>query len=548
MDTTKIFTRNLHVFKIQSNRAITRFSVLILALFCLTGSMIANSPSEKWGDMGDGTYRNFVFWSEFSNPDVIKVGEDFYMTTSTLHLSPNIAIYKSKDAVNWQIVGHVVSDVTQFSKKYGFDRMEDAGNGSWATSIRYHDGRFWVHVIDPTEGLFMSSAKSVEGPWEPLYKVSAGMKMHDDGCPLWDEDGNAYFSCSDFSKKSPDRMYTIKIFKMSADGKKLLDEGVTVHRGVIAESTKLYKRNGFYYLMYTEEPGRQQWIMRSNSIYGPYEKRIILQNFKTDAYRPVTQGALVDIGNNKWIYLGQSNCTTVWGWPLALLSVTWKEDWPMVGEDFNGDGIGEMIWHASKPIAGFSKKMVQSTDEFQQKMLQPQWEFNFQPMPGAYSLTAHPGFLRMNAFSTLNGKSWNMRNVLLQRMIGREGVIDVKMDLRNMRDGQSAGVCGYGKQRARLYVELNGEKNRVVKYECERDTLIMGDITGRQKQVWFRISHNDTHADFSYSMDGKVYKTIGKPYKLSTWNWVGARFGLFTFNNKSDMGSVDFDYFRYEYK
>ena len=388
-----------------------KFVFGLLILLSIQRLSVADTPTAPreirtvWGDQGDGTYKNFILWSDACNPDVVRVGKDFYMVTSTVHLSPNMAIYHSLDAVNWTIVGHVVADVTQFSPKYGYDQMQGAGYGSWAASLRYHDGKFWVYVIDPTEGLFMSTATNPAGPWEPLHLVSGDFKNHDDPSVLWDDDGKVYLSCADFSKSSPGtHIYEIKLFQLSADGRQMLDSGTVIHRGRIAEATKLYKISGYYYLMHTEEPGRKQWLMRSKIIYGPYESKIVFQSPPDDKYKPVNEGCLVQLAGGKWIYLAQCNYTTVWGWPLALLPVRWTNGWPFIGKDVNQDGIGEMVWEGKKPIAGEPICRPQSSDEFDSPQLQPQWEFNFEPMTGAYSLAAHPGFLRLYAKTPLGDK------------------------------------------------------------------------------------------------------------------------------------------------
>jgi len=404
--------------------------------------------------------------------------------------------------------------------------------------LRYHDGKFWVFVIDPTEGLFMSTAEKAEGPWAPLHKVSDKLRNHDDCCPLWDDDGQAYLVCSDFST----RPYQIAIFRMSPDGRELLDAGTVVHTGPVAEANKLYKRGEYYYLMHTEEPGRKQWIRRAKSIYGPYEGRIILQSLPKDRYKPVTQGALVELKDGRWIYIGQSNYTTVWGWPLALLPVEWSDGWPLVGKDINNDGIGEMIWEAEKPIQGEPVSKLQTSDEFDSQVLQPQWEFNFQPMPGAWSLTERPGFLRMHAMPPLKG---NPRNSLTQRLTGLSGTITTKMELSGMADGQQAGLCCYGSPTAWLIVEQI-EGKRAIRFSAQ-NKVEGPQLPAGQNTIWLRMTHKDAQAQFAYSLDGQTYIAIGGDYTMSKWSWMGARPALFNFNPKESAGYVDVDWFHDDY-
>jgi beta-xylosidase len=520
----------------------------ILLFIIIIPVLLFSQPSNKWGDQGNGTYRNFILWTELSNPDVVRVGDDFYMVTSTIHLSPSIAVYHSRDLVNWQIIGHVVSDITEFSPKYGFDKMEGQGYGAWAATLRYYNKKFWMYIIDPSEGLFMSTAQKAEGPWTKLFKVSDKLKNHDDCCPIWDDNGEAYLSCADFSKKRPNSEYQIRIFKMSENGQQLLDTGFVAYKGRIAEATKLYKIDSYYYLMFTEQlADRMQRIMRSKSIYGPYEVKTALMVNKDDPYKPITQGSLVQLADKKWMYIGQSNYTTIWGWPTALLPVHWVNGWPLIGTDSNNDGIGEMYWNYTKPIKSNSIYKPQSTDEFNTEKLQPQWEFNFQPMPNAYSLKARKGYLRLNAFKTLNKNPWSVRNVMLQRIIGQNGKINVELETAQMANGQNAGICGFGAKRVRLIVERKADDDFQVKLENENDSTIIGESFKKLDKIWFRISHTDQIAEFSYSTDNKTFIQFEKQWKLSRWSWLGTRFGIMTWNNNQDDGFVDFNWFRYKY-
>ena len=391
----------------------------------------------------------------------------------------------------------------------------------------------------------MSSAEKAEGPWTPLYLVSGKLKQYDDCCPLWDEDGQAYLACSDFTKQhASDRKYRVQLFRMSPDGRQLLDDGTVIHAGPIAEANKLYRHNGYYYHMYTEEPGRRQWIARAKTIFGPYERKIILQSLSKDPYKPVTQGTLVELKDGRWIYLGQSNYSTCWGWPLALLPVEWKDGWPLVGLDRNGDGIGEMVWEEKKPILGELPSRVQTSDEFTDPALQPQWEFNFQPTPDAFSLTARPGFLRLNAKQPLRG---NPRNVLTQRLIGPAGTVTARLELMGLADGQRTGLCCLGKPAAWLMIEQTAGTRRL-RLEAGDRKSEGSVLAAGQSAVWLRMTHAEDKAHFYYSVDGVLFTPIGESYSLTRWCWMGARPGLFSYNPKAADGFVDVDWFRYEYQ
>lgn len=522
-------------------RYVVRF--LFVLFFIAINVCYIFSKDQDWGDLNNGYYRNFIVWSECSNPDVIRVGNNFYMITSTLHLSPNIGIYKSKDAVNWEIIGHVVPDITDFSPKYGHDRMEGEGAGSWATALRFHDNKYWMYVLDPTEGLYMSTAQHPEGPWDKLYCVSKEIVGHDDGCPFWDDKGNAYFICADFRRK----IYDIKIFRMSDDGKKLLDSGTVIHQGRIAEAVKAYYRNGYYYFMHVETVNginRQQWMMRSRNIYGPYEHKLLLSGQGHGKYDPITQGTLFDLPNGNWAYIGQSNYTTIWGWPIVLAPVTWIDDWPIIGAETSG--TGEIAWQYKKPIKNGKCKMPASTDEFEKKNLSPQWEFNFQPVPNSYSLTERVGYLRMYSVKPLGHEKY--RSVLLQRIIGKHGDIEVRADLRGMTGNSCGGMCVYGKEKLRFFVQKEHGKMYVrCKIDGQQNYCYSKVLPNDVDYIYFRIYHDDVQIKLSYRYNEKTVVSIPIDYRLSRWSWLGARFGVHTWTSDDKMeGYIDFDYFRYK--
>lgn len=261
---------------------------LLVAASLLTGSAsLANkSPQdndERWGDLGDGTFANPVLNADYSDPDVIRVGEKYYMTCSEFHFM-GMPILESDDMVNWHIIGQVFDSIGLD----GYSTMDKYGSGSWAPALRYHDGKFWIFVCTPGEGLFMATAENPAGPWSELYNVK-NVSGWEDPCPLWDEDGNAYLGRSQLGGGP------IIIHRMATDGKSLLDDGVKVYEGPTAEGTKLFKKDGYYYLSIPEGGVGTGWqtVLRSKSIYGPYEGRRVLETGSTNINGP-HQGALVD--------------------------------------------------------------------------------------------------------------------------------------------------------------------------------------------------------------------------------------------------------------
>ncbi|HEY6900234.1 MAG TPA: glycoside hydrolase 43 family protein, partial [Puia sp.] len=242
-----------------------------------------------WGDQGNGTYINPVLYADYSDPDVIRVDNKYYMVCSEFHYM-GMPILESDDMVNWTIAGRIYSRIDL----PGYSDFHRFAGGSWAPAIRYHDHKFYVYFCTPDEGLFMSSAEKPEGPWSPLVTVRQ-IPGWEDPCPFWDEDGKAYLG---HSRKGAG---PIIIHKMSPDGTTLLDEGVTVYTGPTAEGTKLFKLNGYYYISIPEGGVGTGWqtVLRSKNIYGPYEKKVVLEKGSTPINGP-HQGALVATPAGQW--------------------------------------------------------------------------------------------------------------------------------------------------------------------------------------------------------------------------------------------------------
>ena len=306
----------------------------------------------SWGDQGNGTYTNPVLNADFSDPDVIRVGKKYYMVASDFHLM-GMQVLESDDMVNWQYISQIYSRIDE----PGWDSNQHYAGGSWAPSIRYHDGRFYVYFCTPDEGLYMSYASDARGPWTPLHLVKR-IEKWEDPCPFWDDDGQAYLG------RSRHRAGPIIIHRMSPDGRQLLDEGMTVYTGPVAEGTKIMKRNGWYYLVIPEGGVGRGWqtVLRSRSIYGPYERRITLEQGSTPINGP-HQGALVDTPDGTWWFYHFQE-TPVLGRVVHLQPAHWENDWPLMGVDMDRNGIGEPVYSWKKPIPSHSQLKLRTDDDF----------------------------------------------------------------------------------------------------------------------------------------------------------------------------------------
>jgi beta-xylosidase len=424
-------------------------------------------PVFAWqSDLGDGRYKNPVLFADYSDPDVIRVGPEFYMVSSSFHFMPGIPVLASKDLVNWRIIAHVY-DRCDFDPAYDLAGGDRYGKGCWAPAIRYHAGRFWVYFPTPQEGIFMSSAKSAAGPWSrPLQvKKVAGWE---DPCPFWDDDGNAYLIHSVLGAGP------LILNKMSADGTRLLDDGVTIAQDRNAmptmEGPKLYKMRGYYYIFAPAGGVARGWqeVLRSKNIYGPYEHRKVLEQGDTDINGP-HQGAYVETaGGQPWFVHFQQR--GAYGRVFWLEPVRWVDDWPVIGQPSTDAAIGQPVLIGNKPDAGTGAaiQVPQTSDTFDSPVLGLQWQWNHNPDNAKWSLTARPGFLRLNA--TPADSLIHARNTLTQMLSDPESVITTSLDTRNLADGQKAGLCVFAKPPAWIGVAQTGGQQHIAFFASTNET------------------------------------------------------------------------------
>ena len=472
----------------------------------------------RWGDQGDGTYRNPVLNADFSDPDIIRVGAKYYMVASDFHFI-GMQVLESDDMVNW----HYVSQIYSRFDEPGWDENKHYAGGSWAPAIRYHNGLFYVYFCTPDEGLYMSTAKDARGPWSPLHLVKRVEKW-EDPCPLWDDDGKAYLGRSQWGAGP------IIIHKMSADGRQLLDEGVTVYTGPVAEGTKFLKRNGYYYLIIPEGGVGQGWqtVLRSRSIYGPYERRIVLEQGTTNVNGP-HQGALVDTPDGQWWFYHFQD-TPILGRVVHLQPVHWQDDWPLMGVDVDGNGVGEPVamWHSPLPSQPAKLEM---SDDFTGPQLGLQWQWNHNPVNDHWSLTERKGWLTLHALFADSLKA--SRNMLTQKVVG---YVSESTTLLSSKGSCYAGLFCIGKQfnaiglcPQGIYTEFDGQKT-VIK-------------TGKYQKLYLRVTNDclQNRHQFWYSTDGQQFIPVGNPFSMRAGYWKGIRTGLYCYGSD---GQAQFDYFQ----
>ena len=331
---------------------------------------------------------------------------------------------------------------------------------------------------------------------------------------------------------------------MSADGRELLDEGVTVYTGPVAEGTKWLKRDGWYYLSIPEGGVERGWqtVLRSRSIYGPYEKKVVLEQGSTDINGP-HQGAIVDTPDGQWWFLHFQRLGAL-GRVVHLQPMYWSEDgWPVIGVDLDGNGVGEPVRVWTKPFPDSPSCLPQTSDDFASAILDPQWQWNHNPVPEAWSLTERPGSLTLHA---LRAESfWTARNTLTQRVLGYESEVTVKLDVRALAEEGRAGLACMGKGSCRLGVVKRGGQLNLCLSDDRTETPLM---TLRGSRVWLRL-HFDIPAQsyrFFWSRDGRKFEPCGEPFFIDYGSWKGVRWGLYHYNQAADAGAISIPAVRYD--
>ncbi|MGD1083476.1 MAG: glycoside hydrolase 43 family protein [Verrucomicrobiota bacterium] len=495
-----------------------------------------------WGDQGDGTYHNPVLPADFSDLDCIRVGPDYYAMSSTFQFSPGVVILHSKDLVNWEILGHVVTDLNQIGPELDWTRMNRYGKGVWAGAIRFHDQKFWVYFGTPDEGYFMSTAANPTGPWAPLHPVlkEAGW---DDCCPFWDDDGQGWL----VGTHTRDN-YKTYLFKLTADGREILKEtGLLLTEGSGREANKLYKINGWYYHLFSEHQGatgRYVMMQRAKSINGPWTEVKQLNHADRPAKEP-NQGGLVQTEQGDWYWFTHHGTGDWEGRCASLLPVTWIDGWPIIGQ-VAADGIGGMVWSGKKPVAGVPIVAWQTDDEFDQSSLPPQWEWNYQPRADKWSLTERPGWLRLRAFPPLAPDNLlKAGNTLTQRSLrASTNEVVIKLDLAGMADGQKAGLCHFASPHYSALGVSQTAGTRALEFSTSGRITAGPALTGAN--LWLKSTWGlDGGSHYAYSLDGKAYIAFGDAYQLQWGSYRGDRIGIYSYNNQADAGFIDVDWFHY---
>ena len=483
-------------------------------------------------DNGDGTYTNPVIYSDYPDPDVIRIDSVYYMVSTTMFIFPGVTILKSYDLVNWEYCSNAVQRM-DFSSCYNLAGCNRYSHGQWATSLKYKDGKYYLLFITLDEGGFLCTATKPEGPWQ-IRKLPRG--FYDPGL-FFDDDGKIYVAHG---------IDEIKVTELDTNfaprGNDVLVFTYTYRKGL--EGTHMYKINGYYYLYCTYGGGDGfQVALRSRNIYGPYEEKIVIRD-NGNLGTGIHQGALIETQTGEWWSVIFQDGGAFGRFP-TLQPVTWQDDWPMVG--VNGKGVVTY----KKPNVGkeYPITILPTTDEFESTYLGMQWGWNHNPDSTKWSLTQNPGYLRLSIAKVVTNLR-DARNTLTQRIFAFYSRTvptnaTVRIEIDSMQDGDVAGLSVFQNPYAFIGIKkINGLKYVVmVNNGRSIDSAAINVST-----VYLRAQahYGTSRASFAYSLDNQSFKKLGNDLAMafSLSIFTGNKFCLFNYATVKTGGYVDFDWFR----
>lgn len=498
-------------------------------------------------DNGDGTYTNPVIAADFPDPDVIRVDSIYYMVTTTMFIFPGVTILKSYDLVNWEYCSNAVQRF-DFSPCYNLDGCNRYSHGQWATSFRYHNGKFYLLFITLDEGGFLCTANKPEGPWS-IKKLPKG--FYDPGL-FFDDDGRIYVA------HGYNEIYITELDTNFAPK----DKDVLVFTGNIRkglEGTHVYKINGYYYL-YCTYGGLDgfQVALRSKNIYGPYEQKIVIRDTTYGPNYGIHQGALIQTQTGEWWTILFVDSGPFGRFP-SLQPVTWIDNWPIVGVN------GKAVTTYRKPDVGkeYPIKILPTSDEFNDNYLNLQWGWNHNPDSTKWSLSERKGYLRLKTAKVVD-KLPQARNTLTQRIFAYyfdtlASIATTKIEFAKMKNGDIAGLAvfqdpyafiGVKKSNDKFYVVMINNGETIDSIEINSTSIYLRAYaiygTGAAEYYGGYVSPSSGTATFAYSFDNKSFIKLGNTLKMK-FNlkiFTGNKFCLFNFATKELGGYVDFDWFR----
>ncbi|MEV0647103.1 family 43 glycosylhydrolase [Phytomonospora sp. NPDC050363] len=498
--------------------------------------MIPTARTPAWAaDNGDGTYRNPVLHADWSDPDVVRAGRDFYLVASSFHRAPGLPLLHSRDLVNWSILGHALPSLEP-DDVFG---TPQPGCGVWAPALRHHDDRFWIFYPDPDRGIFVTTARDPAGEWSRPSLLKGGRGLIDP-CPLWDEDGSAYLVHA-WAKSRAGFNNRLTCHRMSSDATELLDEGRTVIDGDslpgyrTLEGPKFYRRDGWYYIFAPAGGVADGWqsVFRSREVFGPYEERVVLAQGDTPVNGP-HQGAWVTTAEGQdWFLHFQDKGP--FGRVVHLQPLRWQPDgWPVIGA--SGAPVPS---HAKPAVASPSAPGAPADgDDFAGTGVGPQWSWAANPRPGWLSVRPGEGPELKCAASDVDGDLRRLPNLLGQRLPSDRFRAATTMRLTGADTiGARAGLAVVGRTYAWIGLVSTVDGVHLVHRtamagEAEREAappvLVPVDADGTSVTVAVGVDVDpDGRCGFFAAIDGAAPRPFGEPFTSTAGHWVGATLGVF---------------------
>lgn len=491
---------------------------------------------------------NPIIFADVPDMSIIRVGDSYYMTSTTMHMCPGVPIMKSKDLSNWYIVNYAYDILENIDATTLSNGKSDYGRGSWASCIRHHNGFYYISTFSHTTGkTYIFKTKDIErGKWE---RISFTPALHDHTI-FFDDDGKIYIIWGTGNLRIAELKDDLSGLKEGSE--RILIENASApagdNIGLPAEGSQLFKINGKYYLFNITWPRggmRTVLVHRANNINGPWEGRVALQD------RGIAQGGLIDTPDGRWFAYLFRDYGAVGRIPY-LVPVKWEDDWPVLG--INGRVPDTLDLPYNKGVI----PGIVSSDEFNRKKgdidLPLFWQWNHNPVNDYWSIKERKGFLRLKT-SHITDNFEFARNTLTQRTYGPACEGSVKIDISSMKEGDFAGLALLQKNYGLVGVKCENGTKRVVMVSAQKENNPeeIESIPINKNVIYLKAICDfenliDTAA-FYYSLDGKKWMRIGNTLKMrySLAHFMGYRFGLFNYATKEIGGYVDFDWFKTNY-
>ncbi len=535
-------------------------------------------------------YTNPVLTADYSDPDVCVGPDGFYLTASSFCASPGLPVLFSTDLVHWSIVNHALPVVPNADYEPESDVPVKHGRCVWAPSIRWHDGWFYIYYGDPDYGIYMTCTTNPRGVWSRPVLVVPGRGLIDP-CPLWDDDGKVYLVHAWANSRAGINSCLV-VQELDSTGTRVLNAPVMVYDGTqdrasdaaslktnvqqvnhTVEGPKFYKRGDYYYIFAPAGGVETGWqlALRSRSVYGPYVSRVVMAQ-GTSAVNGPHQGAWVETaGEENWFFHFQES--QPYGRIVHLQPMIWRDGWPVIGEDPDGDGCGQPVDEWQLPHTGFPasretlRMQPQTDDDFAGTTLGQQWEWqaNYQPL---FGFTTNAGYFRLftHRLSADEPNLWNVPNLLLQKFPKKAFTATACVRVVAKEEGQRGGLLVMGLDYAWLSLVRRGEQFVVQLARCRNageggveqteDIAVVscsriqptGNTTNYECLVYLRVQvENGGRCQFSYSLDGRRFSAAGSAFQAREGKWVGAKIGLAAVSaDRPALGWMDCDWFRVE--